>query len=67
MRAYATANKGGHVLRDLPLLVDQPNIDHPGFAIEMAAPVGEDPSVLASMADYCVGKIGASATRKPSP
>ncbi len=49
--------QGGHLLRDLPLLVGQLRIDHPGLAIEVAGAVGEDPAVLAAMTDYCVGAV----------
>ena len=49
--------QGGHLLRDLPLLVDQLRIDHPGVAVKVAGAVGEDPAVLAAMTDYCVGAL----------
>jgi sirohydrochlorin cobaltochelatase len=49
--------QGGHLLRDLPLLVDQLRIDHPGVAVKVAGAVGEDPVVLAAMTDYCVGAL----------
>ncbi len=46
--------QGGHVLRDLPLMVEQLRRDHPGLAIEVAGAVGEDPAVLLAMSDYCI-------------
>jgi sirohydrochlorin cobaltochelatase len=46
--------QGGHLLRDLPLLVDQLKVDHPGVAVSVAGAVGEDPEVLVAMTDYCV-------------
>jgi sirohydrochlorin cobaltochelatase len=46
--------QGGHLQRDLPLLVEQLRIDYPQLAIEVAGAVGEDPNVLAAMSDYCV-------------
>lgn len=46
--------QGGHVLRDLPLMVEQLRLDHPQLAIDVAGAVGEDAAVLAAMADYCV-------------
>jgi sirohydrochlorin cobaltochelatase len=49
--------QGGHLLRDVPLLVDQLRIDHPGLAVKVAGAVGEDPAVLAAMTDYCVGAL----------
>lgn len=45
--------QGGHVLRDLPLMVDQLRIDHPQLRITVATAVGEAPAVLNAMADYC--------------
>lgn len=46
--------QGGHLLRDLPLMVGQLKAEHPAVAIEVAGAVGEDPGVLAAMTDYCV-------------
>jgi sirohydrochlorin cobaltochelatase len=46
--------QGGHLLRDLPLMVAQLRADHPQLAIDVAGAVGEDPGVLAAMTDYCV-------------
>lgn len=51
--------QGGHVLRDLPLMVEQLRIDHPGIAIKVAGAAGEDAGVLAAIADYCVGAASA--------
>ena len=49
--------QGGHVLRDLPLMVGQLRIDHPGVGIEVVQAAGEDPSVLNALADYCVASV----------
>lgn len=49
--------QGGHVLRDLPLIVDQLRLDHPGIAFTVAGAVGEAPLVQQAMADYCVGTL----------
>ena len=46
--------QGGHVLRDLPLMVEQLRLVHPGVAINVVGAVGEDPDVLKAMTDYCV-------------
>ena len=46
--------QGGHVLRDLPLMVAQLQADYPGLRIDVAQAAGEDPSVLNALADYCV-------------
>ncbi len=46
--------QGGHLQRDLPLLVDQLRVIHPQLSIRVAGAVGEDPDVLNAMSDYCV-------------
>ena len=51
--------QGGHVLRDLPLLLDDLRRDHPGMEIRVAAAVGEDSEVLAAIARYCVASAAA--------
>ena len=42
---------GGHVRKDLPLLVDALRIAHPGMAVTLLPAVGELDSVTAAMAD----------------
>jgi sirohydrochlorin cobaltochelatase len=49
--------QGGHLQRDLPALVGRLRAQHPQLAIEVAGPVGEDPGVLAAMAEYCVSTL----------
>jgi sirohydrochlorin cobaltochelatase len=49
--------QGGHVLRDLPLLIAQLQADHPGMRIQAAAAVGEDAEVLKAIARYCIGAM----------
>ena len=49
--------QGGHVLRDLPLLIDRLRADHPQMRIEAAAAVGEDVDVLNAIARYCIGTL----------
>jgi sirohydrochlorin cobaltochelatase len=49
--------QGGHVLRDLPLIVSQLAIDHPGVTVNVKPAVGEDPAVLDAMARYCIGSV----------
>ncbi len=49
--------QGGHLLRDLPLLVEQLRLDHPGLAIKVAGAVGEDAAVLEAMTNYCVSAL----------
>lgn len=49
--------QGGHVLRDLPLMVDELRLIHPKVTIKVAGAVGEDPGVLKAMTDYCVTAV----------
>jgi sirohydrochlorin cobaltochelatase len=49
--------QGGHVLRDLPVLIDALRVEHPTLQIQVAAAVGENPQVLASIAQYCIGSM----------
>jgi sirohydrochlorin cobaltochelatase len=49
--------QGGHLLRDLPLLVEGLRAVHPGVAISTVPAVGEDPGVLAAMASYCLSVL----------
>ena len=45
--------QGGHVLRDLPVLLEQLRETHPGLEIRVAQAVGENADVLNAIADYC--------------
>ena len=49
--------QGGHLLRDLPLLVAQLKIDHPGVAIKVVGAIGEDLAVQQAMTAYCVAAL----------
>jgi sirohydrochlorin cobaltochelatase len=51
--------QGGHLLRDLPQLLERLRAEHPGIAFSTVPAVGEDPGVLAAMADYCLAALGA--------
>ena len=53
--------QGGHVLRDLPLLVEELRQQHPRLRLKVVEAVGENASVLAAIADYCVAAPGSSA------
>jgi sirohydrochlorin cobaltochelatase len=53
--------QGGHLLRDLPLLLDQLRASHPQVTFRTVPAVGEDPGVLAAMAAYCAGADVANA------
>lgn len=46
--------QGGHLLRDLPLMVEQLRADYPHLSVDVVGAVGEDPGVLRAMTDYCV-------------
>lgn len=45
--------QGGHVLRDLPPMVDELRTAHPMLTISVAAAAGESPAVLEAIAAYC--------------
>ena len=51
--------QGGHVLRDLPVLLDGLRATHPGLTVRAVDAVGEDPDVLRAMTEYCVKALGA--------
>ncbi|WP_016836415.1 sirohydrochlorin chelatase [Herbaspirillum lusitanum] len=50
--------QGGHVRRDLPVLIDQLRRDHPGVNFQVAAAAGEDDGVLQALAQYCISSSG---------
>lgn len=49
--------QGGHVLRDLPIIVDELRQKHAQMTIKVAGAVGEDESVLHAIAQYCLGAL----------
>ena len=49
--------QGGHVLRDLPPMVDQLRREHPEMTIKVAEAVGEDEDVLNAVATYCIDSL----------
>jgi sirohydrochlorin cobaltochelatase len=53
--------QGGHVLRDLPVMVEALRAAHPALKLRQAEAAGEDAAVLRSIRDYCVSLL-ASAT-----
>ncbi|NVD74008.1 CbiX/SirB N-terminal domain-containing protein [Duganella sp. BJB1802] len=53
--------QGGHVLRDLPLMIDQLRVDHPQVGIDVVEAAGENAAVLNALADYCVASLSAQA------
>ncbi len=52
--------QGGHVLRDLPLMVEQLRIDHPQLSFKVVGAAGEDPAVLNALTNYCVNSLKAA-------
>lgn len=51
--------QGGHVLRDLPLMVDALRISYPTLELSQLEAAGEDPAVLQAIRDYCVRSVSA--------
>jgi sirohydrochlorin cobaltochelatase len=49
--------QGGHLLRDLPLLIEGLRAAHPEVVFSTVPAVGEDPAVLAAMAAYCLASL----------
>jgi sirohydrochlorin cobaltochelatase len=49
--------QGGHLLRDLPQLLERLRASHPDVRFATVPAVGEDPGVLAAMAAYCVAAL----------
>lgn len=46
--------QGGHVLKDLPILIEQLQKAYPGLRLTIVDAVGEDNSVLEAIAQYCL-------------
>ena len=49
--------QGGHVLRDLPVIIDGLRAEHPSLSICIAEAVGENEAVLNAIAAYCISQI----------
>ena len=49
--------QGGHVLRDLPPLLDELRETYPKLDIRLSKAVGEDESVQESIASYCRSQL----------
>lgn len=49
--------QGGHVLRDLPVMLEQLKTDYPHLKLNAAAAVGEDAAVLNAIAKYCISTL----------
>ena len=50
--------QGGHLRRDLPLLVDDLRAQFPKAKFAYAPAAGDDARVLDAIAAYCVGQLG---------
>lgn len=50
--------QGGHVMRDLPVIVDELKLSYPEVSFKIAGAVGEDAEVLNAMAKYCLSALG---------
>jgi sirohydrochlorin cobaltochelatase len=46
--------QGGHIRKDLPVIVDTCRAAHPEVEIRCATPVGEDDAVIEAIAQYCL-------------
>jgi sirohydrochlorin cobaltochelatase len=46
--------QGGHVLRDVPVMLEQLRSMHTSVEFHLAEAIGEDPDVLLAMRDYCL-------------
>ena len=46
--------QGGHVLRDLPVMINQLRESYPALDLQQIEAAGEDPLVLQAIRDYCV-------------
>lgn len=49
--------QGGHVLRDLPLIVDALRETYPALRLTQVEAAGEDVAVLQAIRDYCVKSL----------
>jgi sirohydrochlorin cobaltochelatase len=49
--------QGGHVLRDLPVMVDDLRVAYPQVSIKVVEAAGENAAVLQALSDYCVSAL----------
>lgn len=54
--------QGGHVLRDLPLMVERIRNKYPELDLRIAAAAGEAPEVLKAISQYCIQTLVVSQT-----
>lgn len=53
---------GGHLRRDVPILLEDIRKRHPGVTISLTGAAGEDPGVVASIAGFCTHAHAGSAS-----
>ncbi|VVE06020.1 sirohydrochlorin chelatase [Pandoraea anhela] len=49
--------QGGHIRRDLPVLVDACRNTHADVTLRVSAAIGEDDAVLQALATYCASQL----------
>lgn len=49
--------QGGHVLRDLPIILDDLRVAYPQISIKVVEAAGENAAVLQALSDYCVSAL----------
>ena len=49
--------QGGHVLRDLPMMINQLHESYPTLELQQLEAAGEDALVLQAIRDYCVRSL----------
>lgn len=49
--------QGGHVLRDLPPMIESLRTQYPTVSLDVSEAVGESPEVLDAIAAYCVSRV----------
>jgi len=49
--------QGGHVLRDLPPMIEQLRMEYPQLSLKVAKAVGENEEVLNAIARYCINAL----------
>lgn len=51
--------QGGHVLRDLPVMIDALRVSYPALELQQLEAAGEDTEVLQAIRDYCIRAVSA--------
>ena len=57
--------QGGHVLRDLPLMLDLLRSEYPQMTIRVVEAAGENAAVLNALSDYCIASLSARTHASP--